>query len=99
MIGIIVAPVVILVVTLILALVVIHRRRRAALELASKRSPERSTLEQPIELGAMDSAVELVGGEVELELDGEGRHEFPATGLYELSTENLRERPDKAQYG
>jgi hypothetical protein len=96
-IGIIVAPLVILVIALILTMIVIRRRRRAALESALMKLAVLSAPQEPVELDPMETAVELVGGEVEMEMEGEGRHELQTTGLFELSSENARQRPNKAQ--
>lgn len=46
------------------------------------------------ELEPIGIILEVSGIDVSLEMEGEGRHEPPPVGLYELSSENLHERQE-----
>jgi hypothetical protein len=90
-IGIIIAPIVVLVITLFFSLIVVRRRRRAALEPPPTGFTELSS-SGIVELEPREIVPELTGGDVGIEMEGEGVFELSQTALFELSTDNLHER-------
>jgi hypothetical protein len=80
--------------SLLFYLLINRRRRRTVLESSDGRFMELPATREVTELEPIGIILEVSGIDVSLEMEGEGRHEPPPVGLYELSSENLHERQE-----